>query len=55
MEQTREDIIDLKCMTEAVLRKAQCRAVDCDIIDALALIAKTFLALDDRLTEMIGD
>lgn len=55
MIQTREDIIDLKCQVSALIRKAQCRAVNCEIIDSLALIEKEFQELDDYMTEVIGD
>lgn len=55
MIQTREEIIDLRYKVEAVMRKAQCRAVDCDTVDALHKIAKELEALDDHLTELIGD
>lgn len=55
MKQTREDVIDLRFQVEAVLRKAQCRAVNCEIIDTLDTIAGELEALDDRMTELIGD
>lgn len=55
MEKTREDIIDLRYRVSAVLRKAQCRAVDCDIIDRLAIIEKDLDTLDEDITKIIGD
>lgn len=55
MKQTREDVIDLRFQVEALMRKAQCRAVDCDTVDALDRIAKDLAELDDHLTELIGD
>jgi hypothetical protein len=55
MKATREDIIDLRYKVEAVLRKAQCRAVNCEVIDGLAHIAEELSYLDDRMTEIIGD
>lgn len=55
MKQTREEVIDLRFQVEALLRKAQCRAVDCDTVDALDKIAEELEELDDHLTELIGD
>ena len=55
MKQTREDIIDLKCHADAVFRKAQCRAVNCEILDKLDKVIKILITIDDRMTEIIGD
>lgn len=55
MKQTREDIIDLKCHADAVFRKAQCRAVNCEILDKLDKAIKILITIDDRMTEIIGD
>ena len=55
MHQTREEVIDLRYKVEAAMRKAQCRAVDCDTVDTLHRIAKELAELDDNLTELIGD
>jgi hypothetical protein len=55
MHQTREEVIDLRYKVEAAMRKAQCRAVDCDTVDTLHRIAKELAELDDHLTELIGD
>ena len=55
MHKTREEIIELRFKVEAVMRKAQCRAVDCDTVDALDKIAKELAELDDHMTELIGD
>ena len=55
MIQTREDIIELRYKVAAVLRKAQCRAVNCDIIDSLYSIEQQLQNLDNQMTEIIGD
>ena len=55
MHQTREEIIELRYKVEAVMRKAQCRAVDCDTVDALDKIGKELAKLYDHMTELIGD
>ena len=55
MKQTREEVIELRYKVKAVMRKAQCRAVDCDTIDKLNEIALELAGLDDHLTELIGD
>ena len=55
MKKTREDIIELRYKVSAVLRKAQCRAVNCDIIDRIAIIEKDLETLDEDITKIIGD
>lgn len=55
MLETREEVIDLRYKVEAAMRKAQCRAVDCDTVDELGRIACQLAALDEHLTELIGD
>lgn len=55
MELTREDVIDLYHHAAAVTRKAQCRQVNCDLIDKLADITKDLMTLDYDFTEVIGD
>ena len=55
MKKTREEIIELRAQVGAVMRKAQCRAVDCDIIDRLAIIEKDLDTLDEDITKIIGD
>jgi len=52
---TREEIIDLRYKVASVLRKAQCRAVNCEILDSIASIEAQLEELDDRMTEIIGD
>ena len=53
MIQTREDIIDLRYQVAAVLRKAQCRAVNCEIIDTLANIEGELVKLDISISCLI--
>ena len=55
MKQTREEIIELRYKVAAVLRKAQCREVNCEIIDRLAKIEKELACMDDVMTDIIGD
>lgn len=55
MEKTREEIIELRARTYAVMRKAQCRAVNCEVIDRLSHIEKELANLDDVMTDIIGD
>ena len=45
----------MRYKAEAIMRKAQCKAIDCDTIDALAKVADILAGLDDHLTELIGD
>lgn len=55
MKETREEIIDLRYKVAALIRKAQCRAVNCSILDGLDDIEKRLADLDDEMTEIIGD
>ena len=55
MKKTREDIIELRYQVAAVLRKAQCREVNCDIIDWLGRIEKDLSDMDNVMTDIIGD
>ena len=52
---TREEIIELKCEVQAVIRKAQCREVNCEIIDQLDEVHKMLCHLDNAITDLIGD
>ena len=55
MEETRLEIVELRYQVAATLRKAQCRAVNCDIIDWLARIEKDLADMDNVMTDIIGD
>ena len=55
MEQTRLEIIDLRFAVEAVLRKAECRAVHQDVLPFLCRAIKELNDAEDFLTEEIGD
>ena len=55
MNKTREEIIELRYEVAALIRKAQCRAVNCSILDSLDKIEKRLADLDDEMTEIIGD
>ena len=52
---TREELIDLLFVTEALGRKAQCRAVHGDIIDKIHDVSQRMKLIDHDLTELIGD
>ena len=55
LRQTREDVIDIKCGLSALIRKAQCRQVNSDIIDNLDSVMKTLRHIESDLTDLIGD
>ena len=55
LRQTREDVIDFKCGLSALIRKAQCRQVNSDIIDNLDYVMKTLRHIESDLTDLIGD
>lgn len=55
MEKTREEVIELAYMVEAVERKAACRQVNCAVLDKLIKVAEYLHCIDGMLTEIIGD
>ena len=55
MEETREEVIDLRCYTLALFRKAQCRAVNKVVLDKITEIVEEFDRLDTLLSSIIGD
>jgi hypothetical protein len=38
---------------EAIMRKAQCREVNCDVIDELDKVCKALASIDDMITEIL--
>ena len=55
LELTREEVIDLKAQVEAVVRKAQCREVNSDVVDELDYISTRLADLDDSITNILED
>lgn len=55
LHKTREDVIDIKAHVDALVRKSQCRAVNCDIISMLQNVSYELNSIDTELTNIIGD
>lgn len=55
LELTREEVIDLRARVKAVVRKAQCREVNCDVIDELDNVDTLLLNIDNIITEILED
>lgn len=55
LELTREEVIDLYASVDALARKAQCREVHSDILDALEKISNGLKILDDNISELLND
>lgn len=55
LELTREELADVRGCLSSLIRKAQCRAVNCDVIDLLGVAANTLEKVDIELTGIIGD
>lgn len=53
LELTREEVIDLAHAVQGVLRKAQCREVNCDIIDMLDKVSSELSRIDAEITEIL--
>ena len=55
LAKTREEIIDLYYKTKALLRKAQCREVNCDIIDALNKVSNDIANIEIEITNILEE
>lgn len=53
LELTREEVIDLTYKVQSVLRKAQCREVNCDILDMLDKVSSVLSSVDAEITEIL--
>ena len=53
LELTREEVVDIKGRLTAILRKAQCREVNCEVLDLLEHVEGELEQIDNRLTEII--
>jgi hypothetical protein len=53
LELTREEIADAMGAVVAVERKAQCREVNCDVLDLLTEAKMKLMAADDMITEIL--
>ena len=52
---TREEVVDIQFTVAALMRKAQCRQVNCDIIDMLEEARRELVSIENELTIIIGD
>ena len=52
MLQTREEVVELHYKALALLRKAQCRQVNCEIIDQIQEVADILEAIDECMTDI---
>ena len=53
LELTREETVDLRYQVRALQRKAQCREVNCDIIDMFNEVWEKLLNIENELTDII--
>ena len=53
LELTREEVIDVKESLRAVMRKAQCREVNCEIIDSISSVVSELGKIDRKITEIL--
>lgn len=52
---TREEAIDLFYRVKALSRKAQCRQVNCDILNYLETACDYLAEVDDKITELLDN
>ena len=55
LELTREEVIDLVYKVQGIIRKAQCREVNCDIIDMLDKVSSELCVIDAEITEILDE
>ncbi len=55
LELTREEIIDVKESLRAVMRKAQCREVNCEIIDSISSVINELCKIDRKITTELDE
>lgn len=55
LELTREEVIDLVYKVQGIIRKAQCREVNCDIIDMLDKVSSELGAIDAEITNILDE
>ena len=55
LELTREEIIDIKESLRAVMRKAQCREVNEEIIDSISSIVNELGKIDRKITTELDE
>ena len=53
LELTREEVIDIRQRVIALERKAECREVNCEVLDLLEHVEGELEQIDNRLTEII--
>ena len=53
LELTREEVIDLAHIVQGIVRKAQCREVNCDILDMLVKVSSSLSTIDAEISEIL--
>jgi hypothetical protein len=55
LELTREEVIDITSEVTALIRKAQCREVNCEVIDLLDDIDRRLADVDEYITKILEE
>ena len=55
LELTREEVIEVRTMIAAIQSKAQCREVNCDIIDALDGVRNSLRGIENEITTILEE
>ena len=53
LELTREEVIDVTFKVSAIIRKAQCREVNCEVLDLLEHVVNELTAIDNEITDIL--
>lgn len=53
LELTREEVIDVTFKVSAIIRKAQCREVNGEVLDLLEHVVNELIAVDNEITDIL--
>jgi hypothetical protein len=55
LELTREEVIEIEHLVNAVERKAQCREVNGDVLEKLMEVSNMLDSIDNMITDILDD
>ena len=55
LELTREEVIEARSTISGIIRKAQCREVNCDVLDMLSHVESELASVDDAITDILEE
>lgn len=55
LELTREEVIEARSTINGIIRKAQCREVNCYVLDMLSHVESELASVDDAITDILEE